>query len=122
MNDSKRIEEEKPKPDLTGIVPKWVVDMSKDMHSLADIEKIDDMVFTMPPAKLKDMHSRLDMNAFAKFMEQQLEANKSSPIRLTSMLRINGKPFTLSKHRFFEPLFYPDLPDLTCAYKQRAVG
>jgi hypothetical protein len=122
MNDSKRIEEEKPKPDLTGIVPKWVVDMSKDMHSLADIEKIDDMVFTMPPAKLKDMHSRLDMNAFAKFMEQQLEANKSSPIRLTSMLRINGKPFTLSKHRFFEPLFYPDLPDRTLLVCARQVG
>lgn len=122
MNDSRKISEEKPKVDLTTLAPRWVVDMANNMKSICEIDEIDDRVFALPPEKLQDLHDKLDINEFSKFLKYYLETNRSSPIRLTSMLRLNGRPFTLAKHKFFEPLFYPDLPDRTLLVCARQVG
>ena len=122
MNTSKNFDEEKKKNDLTALAPKWVVEMANNMKSICQVDDIDDLVFAMSPEKLSEMYAKLDMNEFSKFMKMYLELNQSSPIRLTSMLRLNGRPFTLVKHKFFEPLFYPNLPDRTLLVCARQVG
>jgi hypothetical protein len=122
MNNSEEINDQKPKTDLTSLAPKWVVDMANNMKSICQIDDIDNMIFTMSPEKLKEMYSRLNMHDFAKFMKMYLNMNQFSPIHLTSMLRLNGRPFTLVKHKFFEPLFYPNLPDRTLLVCARQVG
>ena len=122
MNDSKKIDEERPKVDITTLAPSWVVDMARNMKSTCDVDNIDDIVFSLPPDKLTELYSKLNIPQFSKFLQTYLGDNQSSPIRLTSMLRLNGKPFTLAKHRFFEPLFYPDLPDRTLLVCGRQIG
>ena len=122
MNDSNEIFNDRPKVDLTSLAPKWVVDMASDMKSIREVDGIDDMVFAMSPEKIKEIYSKLDMGEFRRFMSTYLDNNLSSPIRLTSMLRLNGRPFTLVKHKFFEPLFYPNLPDRTLLVCARQVG
>lgn len=122
MSDSEKINETRGKVDISSLAPPWVVDMARKMTSIREVDQIDDMVFSLPPEQLKELYGRLDMSAFSKFLSRYLEANNSSPIRLTSMLRLNGRPFTLVKHKFFEPLFYPDLPDRTLLVCARQVG
>jgi len=104
------------------LAPKWVVDMANNMKSICQVDDIDNMIFALPPEKIKEMYSRLNIEDFTKFMNMYLSMNKSSPICLASMLRLNGRPFTLVKHKFFEPLFYPNLPDRTLLVCARQVG
>ena len=120
MNFSEQIDDSKPK--LNALVPTWVRDIAKDIKSICDIDNIDDMVFSLPPEKIKELYAKLNMADFAKFMDMTLQTSKGSPLRLTSMLRLNGKPFTLAKHRFFEPMFYPSIPDRTLLVCGRQVG
>lgn len=122
MSDSGSKDESTPNPDISAMVPKWVVDMAGQMKSLTEVDAIDDMVFGLNPAKLNELYSRLDIKDFGKFLDAFLTMQSASPIRLTSMLRLNGKPFTLAKHRFFEPMFYPNLPDRTLLVCARQVG
>ena len=103
-------------------MPGWVHDMASGMKSLTEVDAIDDVVFGLNPAKLNEMYSKLNLQDFSKFLESTLAEKAYSPIRLTSMLRLNGKPFTLAKHRFFEPMFYPNLPDRTLLVCARQVG
>jgi hypothetical protein len=103
-------------------LPDWLRKMVSGMKSLREIDQLDDLIMTMPADKLKALQGRLDMDLFRRFMEWQLASNPASPIRLTSLLRINGRPFTLAKHPFFEPMFYPDLPDSTLLVCARQVG
>lgn len=122
MNSSDKIDYENPKPDPTALIPGWVKDMANNMKSIGEVDSIDDMVFSLPAHKLQELYAKLDIKNFATFMQQYLRESSSSPIRLTSMLRLNGKPFTLAKHRFFEPMFYPNLPDRTLLVCARQVG
>ena len=121
MTDSEKFDEKR-KNDITPLVPRWVKDMVGNMKSICEIDDIDDMVFALTPAQTAEMYAKLDMTQFSKFMQHHLATSKSSPLRLTSMLRLNGKPFTLVKHKFFEPLFYPNLPDRTLLACARQVG
>jgi len=122
MNDSNRINEERAKIDLKTLAPSWVVDMAQNMKSICEVDDIDERVFSLPPDKLAELHAKLDINEFSKFLSTYLVQNQASPIRLTSILRLNGRPFTLAKHKFFEPLFYPNLPDRTLLVCARQVG
>lgn len=122
MNYSEQFKDEKPKVDLTTLAPKWVVDMAAGMKSICEVDDIDDRVFSLPPDQLNELASKLDITEFSKFLKFYLDMNQASPIRLTSMLRLNGRPFTLAKHKFFEPLFYPNLPDRTLLVCARQVG
>jgi hypothetical protein len=110
------------KTNASSLVPGWVADMAANMKSITEVDAIDDMIFSMNPAKLNEMYSKLNMDTFSKFLETTLTEKAYSPVRLTSMLRLNGKPFTLAKHRFFEPMFYPNLPDRTLLVCARQVG
>ena len=89
MNDSNRINEERAKIDIKTLAPSWVVDMAQNMKSICDVDDIDDTVFSLPPERLAELHSKLDINEFSKFLKTYLELNQASPIRLTSMLRLN---------------------------------
>jgi hypothetical protein len=117
MSDSKDLVTEG-MPEL----PDWLRKMVSGMKSLREIDQLDDLIMTMPAERLKELHGRLDMDLFKRFMEWHVASNPSSPVRLTSLLRINGRPFTLSKHPFFEPMFYPDLPDSLLLVCARQVG
>jgi hypothetical protein len=103
-------------------LPDWIVKMAEGMQSLREVDALDDMIMTLPAEQLKQVYSKLDLGVFQQFLEWQMENNPCSPLKLTSLLRINGRPFTLAKHPFFEPLFYPDLPDSLLLVCGRQVG
>lgn len=107
-----------PVVDPATLVPPFVVDLAKSLRSLRDIDRLDDKLFSMPPERIKELYDQLDFAQYSQYMQSYVEKHTYSPIKLTALLRINGKPFTLAKHRFFEPLFYPSPPPkmlLVCA-------
>jgi len=119
MDGSKDIFNADPK---SANIPDWVVRMANGMGSLREIDALDDMIMTLPAEQLKELHSKLSLADFQKFLEAQMQLNPSSPLWLTSLLRINGRPFTLARHPFSAPLFYPDLPDSLLLVCGRQVG
>jgi hypothetical protein len=119
MSDSKEIIRNQ---DGSPKLPDWIVKMAEGMQSLREVDALDDMIMTLPADQLKQVYSKLSMEVFQQFLEWQMENNPCSPLKLTSLLRINGRPFTLAKHPFFEPLFYPDLPDSLLLVCGRQVG
>lgn len=109
-------------PDLQALIPPIAWEEAKKITSLKEIDAIDDKLFSMNHEEVKELYSQLDFSNFASYLQKYVEKNRNSPVRLTSLLKINGKPFTLSKHRFFEPLFYSGGPPKTLLVCGRQVG
>ena len=105
-------------------LPTWAKDAVKSCKTLRDIDDIDKDVFSKPIDELRKLHDQIPKGLYEDFVQGAMQEPKwrESPIKLTSLLKINGKPFTLSKHRFFEPMFYSDLPPRTLLVCARQVG
>jgi hypothetical protein len=127
MADSKKEkfkEEGKSVSSFIDQLPDWAKDTVQSCQHYRDIDKIDDKVFSLPTDQVKALNDAIPEGLYESFVKQMVSQKKwdESPIKLTSMLRLNGKPFTLSKHRFFEPMFYSDLPPRMLLVCARQVG
>ena len=127
MSDKKKQKFEDETKSVTKYVdqlPTWAKSAVESCKTFRDIDNIDKDVFSRPIHELKKLHSQIPSGLYEDFIQNTLKQAKwdESPIKLTSLLKINGKPFTLSKHRFFEPMFYSDLPARTLLVCARQVG
>lgn len=127
MADSKKdkfIDEKKNVSSFVEKLPDWAKDTVNTCKHYRDIDGIDNKVFSMPKDKMRDLVSNIPPDLYESFVKH-ISATRlwdESPLKLTSLLRINGKPFTLSKHRFFEPMFYSNLPARLLLVCARQVG
>lgn len=127
MTDSKKdkfIEESKSVSSYVDQLPDWAKGAVNGCKNYRDIDNIDKKIFSLPIEKLRELQRAIPDGLYESFVNDVLtqEAWSESPIRLTSLLKINGKPFTLAKHRFFEPMFYSDLPPRLLLVCARQVG
>ena len=127
MADSKKekfIEEKKNVSSFIEKLPDWAQNTVNKCKYYRDIDNIDEEVFSTPQGDLQEMLNQIPPELYQSFVNHisSSKAWEESPVKLTSLLRINGKPFTLAKHRFFEPMFYSDLPPRLLLVCGRQVG
>ena len=102
----------------------WVKNWVSSFSSLREIDNIDKVIMRMAPEEVKLILDQLPLESYEEAMQAIIckDEYAYSPMKLTGLLQLNGKPFTLNKHRFFEPLFYQDLPHKCLLICGRQVG
>ena len=100
MSDSKKdkfIAETKSVSDYVGQLPDWAKSAVESCKTYRDIDNLDKDIFTRPISQIKEMASQIPPGLYESFIQNTLSSSAwdESPIRLTPLLKINGKPFSL---------------------------
>jgi len=114
----------KPLTDTIEKCPQWARTILESCKSIKDIDKIDQEISQIPIDKLKSMLKELPSDSFTTLASDFADNPfwRYNAARLPGLLKLNGKPYSLARHRFFEPLFYPQQPAKTLLCCARQVG